>query len=258
MIAKEKNIITQKTFRVLLQAMSHPGRVYNLSQESGVKSQESESDGLLLILQALLDHEVGFCVIGKEKEYLESNISELTGCPVKDISDADFIIVSDYETYMSNIDTKGNENVIPAKLVPAGLKQGAGIQRIRELDSRLHGNDGLEAFSGESNGEILKAKRGTLEYPDTGATVIYSICSLSQIPPYPPLVKGGIRGDLRLTLKGPGINGEISPFLSGVSKREFLYLKEINSEYPLGIDSVFIDSANRIMCIPRSTTIEVK
>jgi MoaA/NifB/PqqE/SkfB family radical SAM enzyme len=44
------------------------------------------------------------------------------------------------ETRMSNIDTKGNENVIPAK---------AGIQSIRELDSRLHGNDGLEVFSNQ-------------------------------------------------------------------------------------------------------------
>jgi alpha-D-ribose 1-methylphosphonate 5-triphosphate synthase subunit PhnH len=246
----DETFITQKTFRVLLQAMSHPGKVYNIGDFiSDSPIRPFTHSPLMLVLQTLLDHEMGFCVIGKEKEYLESNISELTGCSVKDISDADFIIVSDYETYMSNIDTKGNENVIPAK---------AGIQRIRELDSRLHGNDGLEAFSGESNGEILKAKRGTLEYPDTGATVIYSICSLSQIPPSPPLVKGGIRGDLKLTLKGPGINGEISPFLSGVSKREFLYLKEINSEYPLGIDSVFIDSANRIMCIPRSTRIEVK
>lgn len=190
----DETFITQKTFRALLQAMSHPGRVFTLSQESGVESQES--GGLMLILQTLLDREVGFCVIGTEKEYLKTNISELTGCPVKDISDADFIIISD----------------------------------------------------GESNGEILKAKRGTLEYPDIGATVIYSIRSLSARDD----------GGLTLTLKGPGINGEISPFLSGVSKREFHYLKEINSEYPLGIDSVFIDSANRIMCIPRSTRIEVK
>ena len=41
---------------------------------------------------------------------------------------------------MSHRDTKGNENVIPAK---------AGIQKTKELDSRLHGNDGLEVFSGE-------------------------------------------------------------------------------------------------------------
>ncbi len=202
----DETFITQKTFRALLQAMSHPGRVYQLEQKTEVRSQITDKYNLFSVLQTLLDHEVGFCVIGKEKEYLKSNISELTGCPVKDISDADFIIVSD----------------------------------------------------GESNGEILKAKKGSLEYPDTGATVIYSIRSLSQIPPYPPLVKGGIRGDLKLTLKGPGINGEISLFLVGVSKKEFHYLKEINSEYPLGIDSVFIDSANRIMCIPRSTRIEVR
>jgi hypothetical protein len=39
------------------------------------------------------------------------------------------------------VGTKGNENVIPAK---------AGIQKAKSLDSRLHGNDGLEVFSGES------------------------------------------------------------------------------------------------------------
>ena len=41
---------------------------------------------------------------------------------------------------MSHRDAKGNENVIPAK---------AGIQKTKELDSRLHGNDGLEVFSCE-------------------------------------------------------------------------------------------------------------
>jgi hypothetical protein len=70
------------------------------------------------------------------------------------------------EKYMSDIDTKGNENVIPAPdnkirgQAPAGIqtpsprKRGA-IQEIgfplswETLDSRLHGNDGLEVFSGE-------------------------------------------------------------------------------------------------------------
>ncbi len=42
------------------------------------------------------------------------------------------------ETHMSQRDTKGNENVIPAK---------AGIQKAKELDSRLHGNDKIEVFS---------------------------------------------------------------------------------------------------------------
>ncbi len=47
---------------------------------------------------------------------------------------------TNHETRMSHRDTKENENVIPAK---------AGIQRTKELDSRLHGNDRLEVFSGE-------------------------------------------------------------------------------------------------------------
>jgi len=194
---KEKNLITQKTFRTLLQAMSRPGRVYSLSQEL--------ESGLILFIQTLLDHEVTFNVFGHQREEWEYRIIRATGSRTANIEDADFVIIP----------------------------------------------------SGGSDGAILHAKRGSLEYPDTGATVIYSINSLSQIPPIHPFAKGGVRGDLRITLKGPGINGEITPFIGGIKKDEFHYLKEINSEYPLGVDSIFIDAENRIMCIPRSTKIEV-
>lgn len=101
--------------------------------------------------------------------------------------------------------------------------------------------------SGGSDGAILHARRGSLEYPDTGATVIYSVHLLSARD----------NGGVRVTLKGPGINGEITPFIGGIKKDEFHYLKEINSEYPLGVDSIFIDAENRLMCMPRSTKIEV-
>ncbi len=195
MTVKEENLITQKTFRTLLQAMSHPGRVYSVSQESGVNSRELESV-LILVIQTLLDHEVGFCVIGTGKEYLETTISELTRCPVKDISDADFIIVSD----------------------------------------------------GESNGEILKAKRGSLEYPDAGATVIYVVEFLNDRDNGKPIA----------LLKGPGIRNDIAPVIHGLGQNELFHIKEINSEFPLGIDCIFINGANRIMCIPRSTRIEVR
>lgn len=185
----DETSITQKTFRVLLQAMSHPGRVYSLSQES-------ELNGLILVLQTLLDHEVTFNVFGRQREELEYKVIRATGSKTANMEDADFIIIP----------------------------------------------------SGNSEGVILHAKRGTLEYPDTGAIVIYSIHSLSARD----------NGELRITLKGPGINGEISPFIGSIKKDEFHYLKEINSEYPLGVDSIFIDTENKIMCIPRSTRIEVK
>lgn len=48
---------------------------------------------------------------------------------------------------MFHKDTKGNENVIPAE---------AGIQRTKRLDSRLHGNGGLEAFSDEKSIAVKK------------------------------------------------------------------------------------------------------
>lgn len=189
------NLLLQKTFRTLLQAMSHPGRVYSLSLESGVWSQEPEFSGLILVLQTLLDHEVSFNVFGHQREELEYKVMRATGSKTANIEDADFIIIP----------------------------------------------------SGDSGGAILHVKRGTLEYPDTGATVFYFIHSLSARD----------NGGLRITLKGPGINGEISTFIGGIKKDEFYYLKEINSEYPLGVESIFIDTAKRIMCIPRSTKIEV-
>lgn len=187
MTVKEENLITQKTFRTLLQAMSHPGRVYSLSQEL--------ESGLLLVIQTLLDHEVAFNIFGHQREELEYRIIRATGCRTANIEDADFVIIP----------------------------------------------------SGGSDGAILHAKRGSLEYPDTGATVIYSINSLSSRD----------NGGLRITLKGPGINGEITSFIGDIKKDEFHYLKEINSEYPLGVDSIFIDAENRLMCIPRSTKTEV-
>ena len=54
---------------------------------------------------------------------------------------------------MSHRDAKGNENVIPAK---------AEIQKTKELDSRLHGNDGLEVFSGE-NSNAIKLKKDRIK-----------------------------------------------------------------------------------------------
>jgi hypothetical protein len=62
------------------------------------------------------------------------------------------------------VGTKGHENVIPAK---------AGIQSIRELDSRLHGNDGLEVFSGESE-RVLKDDK-VLQNPDIFNSLFFAV-----------------------------------------------------------------------------------
>lgn len=200
MSEKSEHLITQKTFRTLLQAMSHPGRIYEFAHESVIGSRETELQGLFSVLLTLLDHEVAFAVKGCGEEF-EQKITRVTGSMPASLKKADFIIVP----------------------------------------------------SGDSEGEILMARRGALEYPDAGATVIYLVKSLSDC-------NGAFdkdNGAQAVVLKGPGIYNEIAAAIGGLNRQELFYLKEINSEYPLGVDSIFIDGSCRVMCIPRSTRIEV-
>ncbi|MEA3544779.1 MAG: phosphonate C-P lyase system protein PhnH, partial [Thermodesulfobacteriota bacterium] len=56
-------------------------------------------------------------------------------------------------------------------------------------------------------------------------------------------------------LSGPGIEDNIYPKIDGLAAQELNQLKEVNTEYPLGIDCIFIDQNGQLMCIPRSTRI---
>jgi alpha-D-ribose 1-methylphosphonate 5-triphosphate synthase subunit PhnH len=85
-------------------------------------------------------------------------------------------------------------------------------------------------------------KRGTLEYPDGGATLVYLIEEIAG--------EGGAT-----ELSGPGVNGTASPLFIGLAASELMGLREINAEYPLGVDAMFLDTNGRIACIPRSTRI---
>jgi len=98
---------------------------------------------------------------------------------------------------------------------------------------------------GTSRGTLTGAKRGTLEYPDIGATAVYLVEKLGET--------GG-----ETEMHGPGINGTVHPMISGLAKTEFGLLREANAEFPLGLDALFLDTDGRIMCIPRSTRIGVK
>lgn len=90
---------------------------------------------------------------------------------------------------------------------------------------------------------LYEAQTGTPTYPEDSATLIASAHLVSEQPH---------EGSLRITLKGPGVNGEAEVFVSGVNPLLLDFLKEQNSEYPLGIDMVIADRHNNILCIPRS------
>lgn len=101
-----------------------------------------------------------------------------------------------------------------------------------------------------SHGLAKEANRGTLAYPDLGATLIY------QLPDVP---KAELDAQCLDTVRfsGPGIETTVHPPARGLDKKEYTLLRDINRHYPKGIDTLVIWGNVAIMGIPRSTRIEV-
>jgi len=97
-----------------------------------------------------------------------------------------------------------------------------------------------EDYFGE---ELYGARNGTATYPEDSTTLILS-CELISDKPH-----GNSR---KFTLKGPGVNGEAEVYISGIKADLLHFIKDSNSEYPLGIDLVITDRDNNILGIPRS------
>jgi alpha-D-ribose 1-methylphosphonate 5-triphosphate synthase subunit PhnH len=91
---------------------------------------------------------------------------------------------------------------------------------------------------------LAEVRRGTLEVPEAGATVIISVESL---------VTGSA-----WRLRGPGIAGERTLFVTGLSATTLAARDEACSEYPKGIDLFLVDSGGRIAGIPRTTQVSME
>ena len=102
---------------------------------------------------------------------------------------------------------------------------------------------------GASHGRAEEAKRGSLAFPDKGATLLYCIPNIITNPGTHPN---------RIRLSGPGIEHPITPQVEGLDIDEYRLLRDINSAYPLGIDAFVIKANDTIMGLPRSTRIEVE
>lgn len=98
--------------------------------------------------------------------------------------------------------------------------------------------DFIIVTGGSSDGALADAPRGSLEYPDQGATVIY------------PVQRLGF-GNLSLVMRGPGIRDTVKTEMEGILTQEIKLAAGINSEFPLGLELIFIDDRS-IMAIPRS------
>jgi len=107
-------------------------------------------------------------------------------------------------------------------------------------------NAGYVFIDGQGDiSDIDTLNRGSLLRPETGATVIILIDQISQHQ---------FRGSIPITLAGPGIPGKREFFVSGLHPANLPRLVQLNREFPLGVDIIFLDSEGYLTCIPRSTS----
>ncbi|OQX11089.1 MAG: phosphonate C-P lyase system protein PhnH [Desulfobulbaceae bacterium A2] len=100
----------------------------------------------------------------------------------------------------------------------------------------------LLAPEGSSHGLLGRLHRGTPDFPDRGATVVYQVKSFAGKGPSP-------------LLSGPGIRETVRPTLAGLDPSELPALAVINRDFPLGVDVLFVSHDGQVMGLPRSTRI---
>jgi alpha-D-ribose 1-methylphosphonate 5-triphosphate synthase subunit PhnH len=97
---------------------------------------------------------------------------------------------------------------------------------------------------------IQAAKRGRLDSPEQAATLVFCIDNSLASPVE----------RLQVRLTGPGISeaAGIAPQMTGIAMDELRTLAQVNGDYPLGVDAIFVNSSGEVMCLPRSTRIRVR
>jgi alpha-D-ribose 1-methylphosphonate 5-triphosphate synthase subunit PhnH len=90
--------------------------------------------------------------------------------------------------------------------------------------------------------------RGTLAFPDTGATIIYALAAIGET----------VDDEMatRLSLSGPGIETTQELRVSGLPVAEFSARAHANREYPMGVDVIVTDPTGRVAGIPRSSRVQ--
>jgi alpha-D-ribose 1-methylphosphonate 5-triphosphate synthase subunit PhnH len=110
-------------------------------------------------------------------------------------------------------------------------------------------NANFVIMNGDSEGEELNEMRiGTLSYPEDSGTVILQVERISEIM---------LEDAEAIILKGPGVDGEKGLFVKGLNRTILKNIREINMEFPLGIDIILADSEYRIAGLPRTNRFEL-
>jgi alpha-D-ribose 1-methylphosphonate 5-triphosphate synthase subunit PhnH len=129
-------------------------------------------------------------------------------------------------------------------------------REARETEGRLSRLTGARAvpppeadfalmLDAEAGGLASELERGSLEYPERGATVIYAVVRLAET------------GSLALRLGGPGVPESRNLGVEGLLISEAEALQEGRAGYPLGVEAYLVDEAGMVAGLPRSTSLEV-
>ncbi|MBV2136522.1 MAG: phosphonate C-P lyase system protein PhnH [Candidatus Thiodiazotropha sp. (ex Ctena orbiculata)] len=89
----------------------------------------------------------------------------------------------------------------------------------------------------------FQPKLGSLPSPERSATLIIYVDSLH-------------RGELKLSLKGPGVNGNADCSIAGLDPDWIRRREEWVCGYPLGVDLLLVDDS-AVLALPRTTKVEV-
>jgi alpha-D-ribose 1-methylphosphonate 5-triphosphate synthase subunit PhnH len=96
----------------------------------------------------------------------------------------------------------------------------------------------------EAEAALQAASVGTLVEPHLGATLIVEVGGLDEAGPW--------------VLRGPGISNTARLGVTGFDDDLVGLRAERCSEYPLGVDLVFVDAEGRCAAIPRTTRVQVE
>jgi len=94
----------------------------------------------------------------------------------------------------------------------------------------------------EADSILPQLARGSLSYPDEGATCILEVEALG-------------RGREAIEIAGPGVDGAITLNVDGLDDAGLRARDEAVADYPAGVDLLLIDQTGHIAALPRSSRV---
>jgi phosphonate C-P lyase system protein PhnH len=101
----------------------------------------------------------------------------------------------------------------------------------------------VAATGGELRLLLPSLRRGSLEYPDEGATLALVVDGID---------RPDSANTLKIEFSGPGVPGSRRCRVTGLQAADVAALSEANRAFPQGVDTILIDPSGLIVGVPRS------